>query len=429
MVFVTVRYGLKSKYGVYEPNLRPLFSFHFYGEEWEHNAVERRGRSYIIYNGHAYFQNGDFGSGVRANLVDVLSQEQLDSLFPLKTYKEWNNGGKEEIQEMNKGILGYKEEFDQTIETHTINSTDPTKEEIVQVIQIEPAKEKDLADIPLHELNLNSTGGVKHFDSGSCAICLEELVDTDIVRGLICGHVFHSLCVDPWLTERRGFCPSCKRDLYLLQGDLERVNQEQDHEEAQNDEPFLGDLDAIINMQESNPLAFYLGLCITKYKATLLLAAMGYMKLGNYSMVPLEERGPAPENFPQIVPDADADSDHPHSPDAMYERFNQPLINESDDLPMNYKGSSSPPLPDLTRLRNSIKAIIESDPRPFHPNDLIDLDNEAFTKTKRQYSGLRRLYFRILEIRWIDCYYFNVVNTYLENRKKRVEGNPNSVDV
>ncbi|CAN8288252.1 unnamed protein product [Cochlearia groenlandica] len=43
-----------------------------------------------------------------------------------------------------------------------------------------------------------------------CPICLEEYEDDHEVRVLEkCEHVFHSFCIDSWLTRNRS-CPSCR---------------------------------------------------------------------------------------------------------------------------------------------------------------------------------------------------------------------------
>lgn len=49
----------------------------------------------------------------------------------------------------------------------------------------------------------------------ACAICLDTIEEDDDVRGLTCGHAFHSACLDPWLTNRRACCPLCKKDYYI----------------------------------------------------------------------------------------------------------------------------------------------------------------------------------------------------------------------
>lgn len=48
----------------------------------------------------------------------------------------------------------------------------------------------------------------------TCAICIDTLENDDDVRGLTCGHAFHAVCLDPWLTSRRACCPLCKADYY-----------------------------------------------------------------------------------------------------------------------------------------------------------------------------------------------------------------------
>ena len=45
----------------------------------------------------------------------------------------------------------------------------------------------------------------------SCAICLMDMIQEDIVRRLLdCQHEFHVICIDPWLL-RKAVCPLCQR--------------------------------------------------------------------------------------------------------------------------------------------------------------------------------------------------------------------------
>ncbi|KAG6647164.1 hypothetical protein CIPAW_07G060000 [Carya illinoinensis] len=47
----------------------------------------------------------------------------------------------------------------------------------------------------------------------TCAICLEDYKDGEILKVLPCRHEFHSSCVNSWLTKSGTFCPVCKHDL------------------------------------------------------------------------------------------------------------------------------------------------------------------------------------------------------------------------
>jgi len=47
----------------------------------------------------------------------------------------------------------------------------------------------------------------------TCAICLEDYKDGEILTVLPCRHGFHSICMDSWLNKSGTFCPVCKHDL------------------------------------------------------------------------------------------------------------------------------------------------------------------------------------------------------------------------
>ncbi|KAG0353166.1 hypothetical protein BC939DRAFT_455880 [Gamsiella multidivaricata] len=50
-------------------------------------------------------------------------------------------------------------------------------------------------------------------DPVECVICLEDYKDEDELRVLPCRHEYHVACIDNWLTNRKKYCPICKRDI------------------------------------------------------------------------------------------------------------------------------------------------------------------------------------------------------------------------
>ncbi|XP_062856597.1 E3 ubiquitin-protein ligase RNF130 isoform X2 [Trichomycterus rosablanca] len=54
-------------------------------------------------------------------------------------------------------------------------------------------------------------------DFNHCAVCIEGYQLNDIVRVLPCKHVFHKMCVDPWLNEHCT-CPMCKLNILKALG-------------------------------------------------------------------------------------------------------------------------------------------------------------------------------------------------------------------
>eukprot|EP00189_Rhodosorus_marinus_P000223 CAMPEP_0113972550 /NCGR_PEP_ID=MMETSP0011_2-20120614/13576_1 /TAXON_ID=101924 /ORGANISM="Rhodosorus marinus" /LENGTH=92 /DNA_ID=CAMNT_0000989613 /DNA_START=257 /DNA_END=535 /DNA_ORIENTATION=+ /assembly_acc=CAM_ASM_000156 len=51
-----------------------------------------------------------------------------------------------------------------------------------------------------------------HGGENACVVCLDEIVDGDVVRMLPCAHEFHSTCITSWL-KKRPRCPLCNSNL------------------------------------------------------------------------------------------------------------------------------------------------------------------------------------------------------------------------
>jgi hypothetical protein len=53
-------------------------------------------------------------------------------------------------------------------------------------------------------------GRPAYFDCHRCVVCLEDFIEDEKLVLLPCRHVFHKLCIDPWLVHRSSLCPICK---------------------------------------------------------------------------------------------------------------------------------------------------------------------------------------------------------------------------
>ncbi|XP_071385059.1 E3 ubiquitin-protein ligase RNF128-like [Centroberyx affinis] len=54
-------------------------------------------------------------------------------------------------------------------------------------------------------------------DSYTCAVCIDGYKAGEAVTVLTCGHIFHKVCIEPWLLEKRT-CPMCKCDILKALG-------------------------------------------------------------------------------------------------------------------------------------------------------------------------------------------------------------------
>jgi hypothetical protein len=60
-------------------------------------------------------------------------------------------------------------------------------------------------------LPLNFYKVLKLDDDATCSICMDDMLDKDIVRLLPCKHLFHRLCIDKWIKLESYKCPVCRQ--------------------------------------------------------------------------------------------------------------------------------------------------------------------------------------------------------------------------
>ncbi|GEQ70519.1 hypothetical protein JCM33374_g4197 [Metschnikowia sp. JCM 33374] len=236
-VFFTIRYFIRAKFGLH------LYSASHRGMMFSarsapiNNPVaytDREIQEHLEYLRTHHFLRDDFlerrlyaSSGRRRRRrrrrgrfakMKKLSQEEVEKLFPKTRYADWLNTGDDGSSV--SGQTTNNDSLSVSASTKVANhpTHQPASESHFDVVEMnEPVPSGSSHGRQSEIVSSDNSLRVKtelHFDSGSCSICLEVYESDDIVRGLICGHVFHADCVDPWLTRRRACCPICKRDYY-----------------------------------------------------------------------------------------------------------------------------------------------------------------------------------------------------------------------
>ena len=106
-------------------------------------------------------------------------------------------------------------EFDLTLGRRDDRSRQELIESILRHLQ---NIEEDLgAQVPLGSAQSQKIPSKKYSKTDEtkemCAICVDEFEDGEEVRVLPCNHIFHSKCIDEWLSNYSSLCPLCKANI------------------------------------------------------------------------------------------------------------------------------------------------------------------------------------------------------------------------
>jgi hypothetical protein len=76
----------------------------------------------------------------------------------------------------------------------------------------EPMEPKESPSQPEPEAQVDTTREEDRTTDDTCALCIEDYAEGDLLRELHCGHRYHAECVDEWLTTSKRTCPVCNSD-------------------------------------------------------------------------------------------------------------------------------------------------------------------------------------------------------------------------
>ncbi len=459
-IFFTFRYLVRSRFGMYmaSPPYGGGAPFEFAGADRGIFAPYLMNDSLTYAMGLAQGDNLGNPHRYRVARRKKLTAEELDEMFPVSKYSEWLEGGEEEAEEAEmsekqpQGGVGTssdnnraegegkrEKEGEKEGEGKGEGKEEGEGEGSVNTEEFNTSNEKDKPE---------SKKPWPRYTSGDCTICLDTFTDDCMVRGLSCGHAFHVECIDPWLTGKRGCCPTCKHDFV----------EDVDGSGRGDGNPDFRDFDSLFDMDRndnSNVIAYHKP---TEFKANTLLCAMLLSRIGRYHTggpVDLDgledDEGASVESEAVTRPERavvsgsegeerereENENNERQSTDSRHPSANQNFELQSTASSFdNYLDAEStvseslfqardtsisptaPPLPDIHRINRHICRILEN--HPFNVDDLDGLDVLAHESANRMFRWYTLPFWRAMGIRKPDMYYYFVVWYYQKKKNERV---------
>lgn len=83
----------------------------------------------------------------------------------------------------------------------------------IYIFETTERSQKTKRKILLESLNIKPAQRCPKNKEIECTICLSKVTSKELIRTLICNHIFHKKCIDKWLiqcNEDNIHCPICR---------------------------------------------------------------------------------------------------------------------------------------------------------------------------------------------------------------------------
>ncbi|ANZ76531.1 BA75_03450T0 [Komagataella pastoris] len=420
-LFFTLRYFVRSRLGLYVPSqsysMRPTFvegrngnRFAVFPSTIQQQLIFSGRRNFTMAPSQQGALPGSFGPygpyGItyrrRRYKKRKMTTDEVQKLFPIKTYGDWLNGGKEEDERNRDETMIIHENSSDTSSVILDNDEELSTPNGSNRVQDQNQNQENFLPMPKEiDLGMPDEKDELHFDSGTCAICIDTLEEDELVRGLICGHVFHADCLDPWLTTRRACCPMCKRNYYMKDGNIQ---SSQDADDDDNNSLTNN------NINDSSGLDPYSSLYIPRtvgYRGQLLLSVIEYLRQNQrlQDTVPESPIAIPNNNITELIgsPPQDTAANMPTSTNSS------PDNTHGNEIP-------APGIPNSANNNNALNYLADA----YNNSDLYNLQEEATNRTNKWWRFIFVLFWRSLGVKKHDLYLYFVVRTYEERRIARL---------